>query len=301
MKNLMTNFKMALVLTFGAATLFSCNHIEPFDPSPYGMEAEAVAKNGFNLAAIGTGLDNARTYTENAWDISCITEDAETWFVASFTESYGPTQGDVTVEVYNTPTQMVYAISSTTDIKVVNFKGVEKYKSNTPAAQPFIITEELGAFETDWNAGDELFADLVVRRNNSNGGGSGQQVLINTSYKLVGVCEAPEVTCDNSLSYVDHGDGTYTFTFVPKQDMNDANLVFTFAQGVTIGGLDNWEAKGVTMQKKMNMIAFSTYTWTVELDTNCRGVGQPNANLWTDFTVNGDSKKCDLKNIVKSC
>lgn len=301
MKNLMTIFKLALLLAFSSATFFSCIQIEPFDPSPYGIEADAVAKNGFNLTAMGMGLDNARTYTDNAWDTSCITEDAETWFVASFTESYGPTQGSVTVEVYNTPTQIVYAISSTTDIKVVNFKDVEKYKSNTPAAQPFIITEELGAFGTDWSAGDELLADLVVRRNNSSGGGSGQQVLINTSYNLVGVCEAPVETCDNSLSYVENEDGTFTFTFVPKQNIDDAQLVFTFAQGALLSGLGDWESKGITMQKTMNLVAFSTYTWTVELDTNCRGVGQPNANLWTDFKVNGDSKKCDLKNIVKSC
>lgn len=301
MISLMTNFKMALVLTFGAAILFSCKHIEPFDPSPYGMEAEAVAKNGFNFTAIGTGLDNARTYTDNAWDISCITEDPESWFVKSYNMEYGPVQGAVTVDVYNTPTEIVYAISSTTDIKVVNFKGVEHYRSNTPAVQPYIITESIGTFISDWVAGEELFADVTVRRTNSNGGGSGQQVVFNTSYSLVDVCEAPEVASDNSLSYVDNGDGTYTFTFVPKQDVNDADLVFTFAQGVTIGGLDNWEAKGVTMQKTMNLTAFSTYTWTVELDTNYRGVGQPNANLWTDFKVNGDSKKCDLKNIVKSC
>lgn len=107
--------------------------------------------------------------------------------------------------------------------------------------------------------------------------------------------------CEESFSYVDNEDGTYTFTYVPEEDMVDANLVFTFAQGVAVDGLEGWTSNGVTKQMKMDLEACETYSWTVGLDTDCRGVGQPNANLWTDFKVNDVSKKGDLGNIVESC
>src|SRR5690606_12809446 len=38
--------------------------------------------------------------------------------------------------------------------------------------------------------------------------------------------------CEESFTYVTNNDGTYTFTYVPAEDMDDASIVFTFAQGV---------------------------------------------------------------------
>lgn len=97
--------------------------------------------------------------------------------------------------------------------------------------------------------------------------------------------------CDESFSYVDNGNGSYTFTYVPAEDLANANLVFTFAQGSYVSGLDNWSSEGVTMQKTMNLVACTTYSWTVVLQSNCNGKGQTKANVWTDFKVNDSSKK----------
>jgi hypothetical protein len=103
--------------------------------------------------------------------------------------------------------------------------------------------------------------------------------------------------CDESFSYVDNGGGIYTFTYIPAEDLVNANLVFTFAQGSYVSGLDNWSSEGVTMQKTMNLVACTTYSWTVVLKSNCKGVGQTKANVWTDFkVVNNDG---DLLNDSK--
>ena len=107
--------------------------------------------------------------------------------------------------------------------------------------------------------------------------------------------------CDESFSYVENDNGSYTFTYVPAEDVDGAEVVFTFAQGVDVSGLEGWGGNGVTRQMSIDFEACDEYSWTVVLETNCNGVGQKNANLWTDFTVGGDSKKGEFENIVKNC
>ncbi|SFB61104.1 hypothetical protein [Algoriphagus aquimarinus] len=108
-------------------------------------------------------------------------------------------------------------------------------------------------------------------------------------------------TCQESFSYVDKGDlEPYTFTYIPSESMPAAELVFTFAQGVAVTGLDTWSTKGVTRQKTMDLVACQVYTWTVDLAPNCSGQS-PNSNVWTDFKVNEVSKKGDLATITEAC
>lgn len=125
------------------------------------------------------------------------------------------------------------------------------------------------------------------------GGGPGHNVLLE-------VVDCTE--CEETFSYIDNEDGTYTFTYIPAEDMSDAEVVFTFAQGVSVSGLEDWGQNGVTKQNSMTFEACEEYVWTVGLETNCKGVGQPNANLWTDFKINYESKKNEATpNIVQSC
>ncbi len=97
--------------------------------------------------------------------------------------------------------------------------------------------------------------------------------------------------CAESFSYVANGGGSYTFTYTPAESVTNANLVFTFAQGTYVSGLADFSPAGVTMQKTMDLVACTTYNWTVILQSNCKGGGQKNANVWTEFTVNGSPKK----------
>ena len=107
--------------------------------------------------------------------------------------------------------------------------------------------------------------------------------------------------CEESFSYVDNQNGTYTFKYIPEENMTGAEVVFTFAQGVVITGLDDWSSNGVTKQKTMDFDACEMYTWTVTLTSDCNGQGQQTVNAWTDFNVNSESKKGELKNIVLLC
>ncbi|HSF55321.1 MAG TPA: Ig-like domain-containing protein, partial [Algoriphagus sp.] len=100
--------------------------------------------------------------------------------------------------------------------------------------------------------------------------------------------------CEESFTYVNNGDGTYTFTYIPDSDMDDAELVFTFAQGIAMEGLADWSTKGQTKQKVMDLVECEEYSWTVTLDCKSNPGAQ---NLWTDFKVNEVSKKGTLSNI----
>lgn len=98
------------------------------------------------------------------------------------------------------------------------------------------------------------------------------------------------IECKESFNYVKNEDGTITFNYTPAEDFINANLVFTFAQGVNVTGLDGWSENGVTRQMEMSLDACTTYSWTVTLVPNCNG-NSPNSNVWTDFKVDDSSKK----------
>lgn len=113
--------------------------------------------------------------------------------------------------------------------------------------------------------------------------------------------EVQNCSCDESFSYTENGGYEYTFYYTPSEDMEAAELVFTFAQSVAISGLEDWEGNGQTEQKIMNLEKCVEYSWTVTLEKNCSGNSR-NSNVWTDFKVNNVSKKNEnTPNIEQSC
>jgi len=107
--------------------------------------------------------------------------------------------------------------------------------------------------------------------------------------------------CEESFTYVDNGDMTYTFTYIPEEDMVGAEVVFTFAQGVDVDGLSGWEDNGQTRSMVMDLSACEVYEWNVTLDATCTG-NSPNSNVWTDFKVNDVSKKADQEDkFIQAC
>ncbi|WP_304517574.1 hypothetical protein [Cecembia rubra] len=296
----MTNSKNILVLGVATMMMFSCEMVEPMAPAERAIETnEKMAGSAFNLYGFGMGMENARSYADADCNLDCIEAGSGEYFVMADTKTgtQGINSKAVTYRAYNTETEFVVEVdyditagssSAKAEISItINgdsklFEEVEK--GSTVKHSIAVVGGPVACEEVDFSIRQE---------------GLGQPIEFNESYSLFAVCEE---ACDNSLSYVDNGDGSFTFTFTPRSSIEDAQLVFTFAQGVTIGGdLATWDGAGVTKQKTMNLSAMATYEWRVELEANCPGTGQPRANLWTDFTVNGDSKKCNLENIVKSC
>lgn len=131
-----------------------------------------------------------------------------------------------------------------------------------------------------------------VSGNADDGGTNGQKVFTVT----VSNCG-----CDESFSYVENANGSYTFTYVPAEDMDATAVVFTFAQGSYVSGLDGWDNNGVTFQREVSFTACTPVSWTVALQANCNGKGQSKANVWTDFKVNNESKKGENNNIELPC
>lgn len=108
--------------------------------------------------------------------------------------------------------------------------------------------------------------------------------------------------CEESFSYSENEDGSYTFSYTTEEDVEDAEVVFTFAQGTVVSGYDwDWNGNSSTRTETMNLTACQTYTWTLELKGDCSG-NSPSSNLWTDFKVNDNSKKNEnTPNITRNC
>jgi hypothetical protein len=109
--------------------------------------------------------------------------------------------------------------------------------------------------------------------------------------------------CEESFSYTDNLDGTYTFTYTPEEDMETVLVEFTFAQGLVIEAPEGFTqpGQGHVRQIEMNFEACMPVSWTFDLSANCTGVGQTYANIFTDFKVGGVSKKGDVGNITMTC
>ena len=115
------------------------------------------------------------------------------------------------------------------------------------------------------------------------------------------VVECPD--CEESFSYTANGGNSYTFFYTPAEDMANASLVFTFAQSVVASGYDwpDWNGSSSTRTETMDLDACTTYEWEVELAKDCSG-NSGNSNVWTDFKVDGVSKKnSETPNITQSC
>lgn len=112
-------------------------------------------------------------------------------------------------------------------------------------------------------------------------------------------------SCEESFDYIVNENGTYTFIYIPEEDIDNAHLTFTFPQGHVNVSPDGYAQNGIgndtTFSSKMDLSACESYSWTFKLSADCRGAGQNAVNLWTDFTVSDESKKGNLNNIRQSC
>ncbi|SDS15887.1 hypothetical protein [Christiangramia echinicola] len=112
--------------------------------------------------------------------------------------------------------------------------------------------------------------------------------------------------CEESFSHVTNPDGSYTFTYIPADDLENAEIIFTFAQSVVTNWVESshetvWDHRGVTEHAFLDLVACETYEWQVILDKNCSG-NSPNSNVWTNFKVNDVSKKTEnTPNLTQSC
>ncbi len=123
---------------------------------------------------------------------------------------------------------------------------------------------------------------------------AGSQVLGDWEYFTYDV--TAEDCCEERFTYFDNNDGTYTFTYTVGEDMDDAELVFTFAQGAYVSGLSadfSQNGNGQTYKATMDLEKCDVLEYTVTLTPTCSGSGNKTSNVWTDFKVNDVSQKAD--------
>lgn len=111
--------------------------------------------------------------------------------------------------------------------------------------------------------------------------------------------------CEESFTYVENEDGTYTFTYIPEEDIEGAEVVFTFAQGAYESGLTEEFSQngknGQTYEATLDLEKCEVLEYTVTLTPNCNG-NSTESNVWTDFKVNDESKKADPDDkFIASC
>ncbi|MFC3416566.1 hypothetical protein [Algoriphagus hitonicola] len=306
MKTIFTRSFLGLVIS--GLLLSACSQMASYENEDLQLEQAKVDNDGgFVLTPLGGG-ENFREYVDDICNSSCITDDEDTWYVKSYTQFYDEEDGkSVTIDIYNSPTMIYYSISSTEDIYKIEFKGETLYdetgtgqNAGDPAVQPFVYPVEIGEFDNDWFGCENESAIISVRRSaNPNGNGAGIQQTFETSYDLVPVCS----DCEESFTYeANEVDGTITFFYTPEESMEDAELVFTFAQAEEVL-IDEFSPSGATMQATMDLEACVTYVFETKIiGLRCTGDGQSDVNVLTDFKVNDMSKKNDdTPNIVWAC
>jgi hypothetical protein len=127
----------------------------------------------------------------------CVSPGSGTFYELTTTQSYTPVvQGSVTVAVFNTEREIVYKITSSDhNIRKVVLNGeTPSYASLTPATEPFYIKRPLGT----WKSCEVKTATIEVRRENSDGIGSGVYLKFETSYNLVPLCTTTTIKIDKS-------------------------------------------------------------------------------------------------------
>lgn len=259
-----------VTLLLGVALIFSC-------------QKEEINSDGQGLMLKNGTIDCS--VCVNNWIDSKVT--ASGWVKANKPDETVP---DTYLDTYNDGSNVfyhVYRISGTFEEVRVNGAvaysgvGVTTYSWQVPLAE-------------GWKACDKVSVTVELRGVS----GTGKTNVQSFDYYLREKCP---VNCEESFTYTDNGNNSYTFTYTPAEDMADQLVVFTFAQGTVVTGLDEtWSTNGSTRQKTMSFTKCEPVSWTVTLQPDCAG-HSGKSNVWTDFKVGEDSKKGDLANIVIAC
>lgn len=260
-------FKLA-GLVISAMLLGACSQLATFENEDLLTDLAKSEQAGFKLNAFGSASnENARLSTSGNFNLNYT----ETVCVGdNITFSFGGTgfTGTRTVQLQ----------------KLVDGEWVQVFQQSqaSKGVSGSLAGYAVGTYTFRWKV---------------SGPGGPQNVVFTVEVENCG-------TCQESFSYVDKGDlEPYTFTYIPSESMPAAELVFTFAQGsaASATGLEGWSTNGATRQITMNLVACQVYTWTVDLAPNCSGQS-PNSNVWTDFKVDGVTKKnANTPTITESC
>lgn len=277
-----------LFLPFMALTACSTDAVESenFDS----LDAKAVAKNDVSV--------QSKVSTVILPDcLDCVSE--RVLFEDNTSDQVGNSSNykDVNYQIWNTSTQLI--------VQTINTYATDKVEivvnGNTITNDPAVDVPAGQMMFTYFDL-PEGYTSCEYTLTSVKVFGGPQAELTSIDYGVYVYCDS----CEESFTYVDNGDKTYTFTYIPGEDMTGAELVFTFAQGTSVTGLSSdWTHNGhgnaQTHTRTMNLDECEVYVWTVGLDGTCSGNSQ-HSNVWTDFKVNTVSKKANPEDkFIQSC
>jgi hypothetical protein len=237
----------------------------------------------------------------------CIEEGSETYYVKSDskTASAGPNSKLVSYNAYNTETQFIvevtYEITSGNsnahaDITIVINGDSKLYEDVVKGATvSHAIVLPLG-----WQACEVINFSIHQEALAS-------PIDFNDSYSLIGVCSSG---CDESFSYSENEDGSYTFTYISSEDLESAEVKFTCPHITSFEALDDKiysvnpgksQGSPTVLTWRGDIAACTEMTFTLSFEADCEQNNSGRVNLFTDFKVNGESKKGTNENIVFQC
>lgn len=248
---------------------------------------------------------------------ACIEEGSKIYYLKSDSKSDESGQSGntktISYNAYNTETQFIVEVnfaqnqaSSKANI-TIDIGGDSEQFSNVEDGEMVSHAIELSE---GWQGCAPINFSVHASFNQGQGKGNNQNDINfdNVSYSLISVCSS---SCDESFSYeYNQEDGSYTFHYVSSEDLENAEVKFTCPHITGFEAMDgkeyhvnpgNSHGSPTVLTWTGNIEACTEITFTLSFDADCGQTHSGKANLFTDFKVNGVSKKGDNENITFDC
>jgi len=273
-------------------------------------EKESLQNDASRIKAVKLDVASASLITLLNYDdcaTSCIEQDSETYYRKSDSksESAGPNTKAISYNAYNTETQFIVEVTyemtsgnsnAHSDITIDidgDSKTIDDVVKGTTVSHAIDLP-------TGWQACNVVNFSIHEE-------GLADDVDFNDSYSLIGVCSS---SCDESFSYDDNEDGSYMFHYVSSEDLENAEVKFTCPHITGFEAIDgkeyevnpgNSHGSPTVLTWTGDIEACNEITFTLSFDADCEQTNSGKANLFTDFKVNGVSKKGNNENITFDC
>jgi len=240
----------------------------------------------------------------------CIEEGSNTYYkkTGTISRTIGQNSKSVSYEAYNTETQFVVnvtytasgATATTADITININNELEPLKVENIAPGTTTLSHAIDLPE-DWQGCITEIPFSIVQK------GLSTDITFDETYALIGICND---SCEESFSYEENENGSYTFTYISAEDLTGAEVKFTCPHIVSFEALDgktytvnpgNSHGSPTVLTWNGDIEACTPVTFTLDFEADCDQNNGGFANLFTDFKVNDVSKKGTNPSIKFNC
>ncbi len=243
-------------------------------------------------------------------ETTCIVAGSGNYFVMADSDSdaSGNSQNSqiISYEAYNTETQFIVNVlyettgnnNSKAKIAITDSEDLVLVEDNNVSSGEMVTW--IYDLPLEWEACDVISFKIH------------QNVLENDTalnnpitYSLIGICP-----CEESFSYEATNENSYIFTYSNVEAMENAVVQFTCPHITSFEPMDgkeysvnpgNGQGSPTVLTWVGDLEACSETTFAIKFYADCEQNNANFANIFTDFKVNGDSKKGDVSNIKFDC